>query len=110
MSVRFRKRLETITDAETAERIARIIDGDEDPRDVPETDAWVRSCYHEPDHEEQAIHAADVLLGTYGVEGWASEDGRSGVSYCNTGDTYAPTLFLVRGSFRVTDLGTVVGH
>lgn len=102
-----RKKLETITDADTAARIARFISGREDPRSVPETDAWVRSCYHEPDEDEQALHAADVLLGTYGVEGWADDDGRSGVSYCNTGDTYEATLFLVDGRFLVTDLGTV---
>jgi hypothetical protein len=110
MSRKLRASLERITDADTAARIVRFIDGDEDPRSVPETDAWVRACYHEPGADEQALHAADVLLGTYGVEGWASDDGRSGVSYCNAGDTYEPTLFLVRGRFRVSDLGTAVGH
>lgn len=103
--------LDTITDADTAEKIRAMVRGDLDPRTVSErTDAWARACHHPPGQDELTLHAADELLGTYGVEGWSSEDGRTGVSYCNTGDTYGRTLFLVRGRFMVSDLGAQAGH
>ncbi len=108
---RIQKSLERITDADTAEKIASMIAGDTDPREVSErADAYARACYHPPGRDLLIMYAADELLGTCGVEGWADEDGRDGVSYCNAGDTYDATLFLVRGRFRVSDLGSVVGH
>jgi hypothetical protein len=103
--------LERITDKETADKIRGMIDGDTDPRDVSErADAHARACYHDPGRDVLILYAADELLGTYGVEGWPTNGGRDGVSYCNTGDTYAATLFLVRGRFMVSDLGTRAGH
>jgi hypothetical protein len=108
---RIQKNLERITDADTAAKIASMIHGDTDPRDVSErTDAYARRCYHDPGRDLLVLHAADELLQTCGVEGWSTNGGRDGVSYCNNGDTYAPTLFLVRGRFRVSDLGSVAGH
>ncbi len=105
------KNLERITDADTAAKIASMIRGDTDPLTVgTRADAYARQCYHEPGRDLLILYAADELLGTCGIEGWADEDGRDGVSYCNAGDTYDATLFLVRGRFRVSDLGTVVGH
>ncbi len=101
--------LKRITDEDTARRILSMIDGDTNPREVSEAaDRWARQCYNEPWRDELIMCAADELLGTYGVEGSADEDGRDGWSYCNTGDTYAPTLFLDHGTFRVSSLGTMV--
>jgi hypothetical protein len=61
--------------------------------------------------EHPSFVAAEVLeeadkrfsLGSYGVEGWSSEDGRRGVDYLNYGDPYEATL-LIRSkpySYRV---------
>jgi hypothetical protein len=101
--------LRRITGVFTAQRILAMIRGELDPREESEQcDRWVRQCYNEPSRAEQVLYAADELLGTYGVEGCADDDGRDGVSYCNTGDTYAATLFLDHGQFRVSDLGTMV--
>lgn len=65
--------------------------------ELPEsTQEWIRSCYCRPSSDEIALHAIDVLLDNHGVEGWVNpKDMREGVSYSNTGDTYAQTVALV---------------
>ena len=78
-------------DIRNARRVWRILRGDEDPESVPETAEWVRQCYHRPSEDELRLHAADVLLGTHGVEGFELPDG-SFLSYCNTGDSYGFTI------------------
>ena len=35
-----------------------------------------------------------VDLGTFGVEGWCDSEGKHGVSYLNTGDTYEITILF----------------
>ena len=87
----------------TARRIRKILKGQEDPRTVEQTDAWVRSCYHEPAWREQAEHAVDVLLETSGVEAAFATGGRKSqrigwpeFTYCNAGDTYATTIVFDR--------------
>ena len=62
--------------------------------DFPETRAWVRRCYNCPNDDDVTLHACAEAIGTYGVEGW-SVDIYTGVSYCNTGDTYAMTVCTV---------------
>lgn len=48
-------------------------------------------------------------LGDFGVEGWATSDGRTGVSYLNFGDTYAASLIVrttaQQASFRYSPGG-----
>lgn len=62
----------------------------------PNTQKWVRACHHRPSDEDIALHAADEFLGNHGVEGWADPTNfRHGVSYSNTGDTYATTICLI---------------
>jgi hypothetical protein len=62
----------------------------------PATNKWVQSCTHRPSEEEIAINAIDELLGTHGVEGWSDDDDpRCGTHYCNTGDSYTTTVFLI---------------
>ncbi len=97
-----RFQLLAITDEPTADKILGMMNGDLDPCEVSDRcDAWVRSCYNEPSDDEQTLHAADDLLGNYGVEGWCDQDdfSRPGVSYSNTGDSYARTIFLRDGVF-----------
>ena len=65
----------------------------------PATERWVRSCYHTPHAAEIALHAIDMLIGCFGVEGWALDNGRGGVSYANTGESYAPTIALITGGW-----------
>ncbi len=65
----------------------------------PQTEAWVQACYHRPPWWDVALHAIDEALGTHGIEGWSEPDDVSRpdrtVSYCNTGDSYAPTVALL---------------
>lgn len=100
-----------ICDDETATTILGMISGDLDPCLTSDrADAWNRQCYTFPDHDSLVLVAADELLETCGVEGWAidpDDPSCGGVSYCNTGDQYALTLALVDGEFTVaswTDL------
>jgi hypothetical protein len=103
MNVPGPKALSRITDnPEELQRILRDYSLEELQERFPTLDEWVRRCYHEPSDEEQRLHAADCFLGTGGVEGQCSGDGRSGYSYCNTGESYDDTLILTRhGNFRV---------
>ena len=68
---------------------------------IPAAQSRYDECYHPPAYEDLAIHVMDALLGTCGVEGLAL-DLRDGVSYCNTGDSYAPTIILLRLSGRAS--------
>lgn len=96
------KNLERITDTNTAHIIRELMAGSVDPRTVSaRCDSWVLSCYSIPSRDEQIMTACDELLGTCGVEGFCSEDGTRGVSYCNTGDPYALTLRLKNGRFTI---------
>jgi hypothetical protein len=96
----------TITTELNARLIIAMIEGDmpywvigDSLQNQHENSAFYDSL---PTIREGIMQAADLLLDTCGVEGWASEDGRSGVSYCNTGDSYARTLILDDGEFKVT--------
>jgi hypothetical protein len=93
-----------ITDEETADKILGMISGELDPCEVSErTDRWERQCFHRPTDPELILDAACDLLGIGEVQGWTRpSDYTRGISYCNTGDTYALTLALVDGEFRVT--------
>lgn len=89
--------LETLTDRTTARAVRAILTADPDLIDtiLPDvTQRWIAACYHRPSTAEIRMHAADTLLGTYGVEHVPAGRGpRSpAFDYCNTGDTYAPTL------------------
>ena len=101
--------LRRITDDDTAHKILRMMEGEADPRaESAACDRWVRQCHHMPSHDDQVMEAANELLGLFGVEGCADSDGRDGVSYCNTGDTYADTLVLDHGTFGISSLGSLV--
>jgi hypothetical protein len=74
------------------------------------TDA-VRRCAWHVSHVERVMLACDEVLGTYGVEAIVPDgDWRAAASYCNTGDTYAPTiLYCHRDSeYMVTSWGDYV--
>jgi hypothetical protein len=66
----------------------------------PKTAAYVRSMHGEPWSSHMwrvtvALHAMDVVLGTFGVEGLGPTSGPSYAppyEYLNAGDTYATTL------------------
>ena len=71
----------------------------------PETRAYARSCYSDPYNSHMwrvtmALHAINIVLGTYGVEPLGTVRAFSGPSYeyCNAGDTYATTLIYTRAT------------
>lgn len=96
-------------DDATARRIRRILKGKEDPCTVDATDAWVRQCYHAPRWQCQALHAADVLMGTHGVECLRSTDDQftawPAIEYLNAGDPYVATLVCEHDHDRITIAG-----
>lgn len=110
--------LKKITTPANARLITDMIEGTVEPDAVSlQCRLWAHECYHYPPHNERVMSAADEILGTYGVEGWASMDGSAGVSYCNTGDTYKLTLAYIggrySGRYTVTSfehLATRYGH
>jgi len=69
--------------------------GDLEPLDHRAGQALYRRCFTMPDDGYTALHVADCILQTHGVEGWCLAGSFSkGVSYCNTGDSYALTIVL----------------
>jgi hypothetical protein len=83
-------------DTATARKVRGLMDGTIDPYTVEGMEDWRRQLYSQPARSHAKIEAIDRVLETCGVEGWADPtDYRHGVSYCNTGDTYAATICLI---------------
>lgn len=74
---------------------------------LPAGAARVRECYNPPSTEDIRLTCLDALGHTYGVEAFQTEMFGPWCEYLNTGDTYAPTLVLFRGSYRVTSWGDI---
>jgi len=77
-----------------------------DPERFPETANWERRCYHTPSRRELVLAAIDECLETFGVEGFQTR--RGWLSYCNTGDSYAPTVCERDGIFFIASWGDIV--
>ena len=73
---------------------------------IPAGAARVRECYHAPQTHDLRLTCLDALAKTYGVEAFQDRAGRY-CEYLNAGDTYAPTVVFYRGTYRVTDCGTI---
>ena len=73
---------------------------------LPAGAARVRECYHPPATSDLRLTCLDALGETFGVESFQLRDG-SYCDYLNTGDTYTPTLLLVRGRYRVACWGDI---
>lgn len=62
----------------------------------------------------EKLAEVDTIVGNHGIEWLTFEcqrerwDDPDGFSYSNTGDTYAPTLVLYNGRFRVSAWGDMV--
>jgi len=80
-----------------------LVNGRTNPTTFSDAAAYVRRCYHAPDEDLVRLVAANQALGLHGIEGWPLGL-HSGVSYCNTGDSYAPTLALTPEGFEVASL------
>jgi hypothetical protein len=67
----------------------------------------IKECYRQaPSTSDLRMTALNVLADTYGVESFQLSDG----SYCvylNAGETYAATLVLFHGKYRVSTLGDI---
>ncbi len=104
----FWKDLKKFATPEQARVVRELIDGKLSAVDLcfPRTAAWYRSCYHPPATAELVLSAIDETLNNYGVES-AEINGRY-YDYSNTGDTYAPTVFVRDGVFWIDTLGDLV--
>lgn len=83
-------------------------------RQHPAGAARIVECYHPPSKWDVRLTVCDAIMRTHGVEYISHKDDTFresyGLSYCNTGDTYAPTLVYdhSRGTYRVTSWGDIV--
>lgn len=78
---------------------------------APNTHNWAtKQCFHRPNVRHLVMTAANELLGLHGVETIDARDCGDTIEYCNSGDTYTPTLLYSHRSetFRVGDWGTLV--
>lgn len=84
-------------DVDTAKKIRRVMDGTDDPCKVSKRCYnYVKQCYNEPPAYLQILYAIDELYETCGVEYVRHRKDTPyksyGISFCNTGDTYAITI------------------
>jgi len=82
-----------------AKQIRGIMDGSTDPLTVgTKASQYVKDCFNRPDQHVVKLYAIDELCETYGVEGFGSVYGTA--DYCNTGDSYTPTVLYFSHSRR----------
>lgn len=83
-------------------------------RNHPAGAARIAECYHPPRKYDVRLTVCDAIMETCGVEYIAHKDDTYheayGLSYCNKGETYAPTLIYnhKRGTYRVGSWGDIV--
>ena len=83
-------------------------------RNHPAGAARIAECYHPPRKYDVRLTVCDAILETCGVEYIAHRNDTFtesyGLSYCNTGVTYASTLIYdhSRGAYRVSSWGDIV--
>lgn len=71
--------------------------------------ARVRQCLNRPDTWDIRMHVLSANdAGLHGVEAIRLHDGCDYADYLSTGDTYAPTLILYNGRYRVQSVGDFV--
>jgi hypothetical protein len=96
---------------EQAKRVRGLMDGSIDPETSEAVCRWIRQCYHRPSDYELAMNAINETIETCGVEAiesekiWIDSYHHNIVAvYCNTGDSYCPTVLLDHRSmqYRIT--------
>jgi hypothetical protein len=88
-----------------------LVNGDLDPDAFESVKTWAQQCYGRPSHVERVMLACNEVMDTYGVEAiFPDEDWRVAASYCNTGDTYKPTILYCHrdNEYMVTSWGDYV--
>lgn len=68
---------------------------------------YARRCYNPPSLYYVRMLAIDCTIDTCGVEGAEVKPGKY-IDYCNTGDTYIPTICYFEGRFIVSSWGDIV--
>jgi hypothetical protein len=84
-------------DEENAKRIRGLMDKTISPETSEAVQAWLRQCWNRPSDTELIMCAINDALGTHGVEAiqgeWIDHYHQNiQATYCNTGDSYAPTV------------------
>jgi hypothetical protein len=76
----------------------------------PSAEQWLRECHNKPSFHEIKMSMINEFLGTHGVEYIRAGRGTKSpaIEYCNAGDSYAPTILFVKGTYRVGDWGSIV--
>lgn len=74
---------------------------------LPAGDARVRECHNEPALQDLRMTCLDAECETFGVEAFQVRGG-DWCEYLNTGDTYAPTIVRLRGTYRIACWGDLV--
>jgi hypothetical protein len=103
-------------DRKTALRIRGVVKGTINPDDetlFPQTDRWIRQCYHRPDDVSLQLSALNELINGFGVEGLGKNDRAPYTppfEYINTGDTYNTTIIRDnrKDRFFISTWGDVV--
>ena len=85
-----------------------VLRGDYDEYELrerfPVADRRWRECFHPPTYEDMALHVANDILDMHGIEGWVDQpdcSNTTGISYCNAGDPWVPTVLVNRAGVLV---------
>ena len=107
------KTLERYWDRDTAVQLRGILDGTTDPLTLAPVERWAAQCASAPRDVDQILEACNVILDTCGIEAIFCDRHIDSYHldiaalYCNTGDTYDPTVLYdtARDRFVVTSYG-----
>ena len=104
--------------AQQAEKIIGLIHGTIEPESFKSVEKWVSDCYNQPHDIELILKACNEALETHGIESITPTEGEHismywgncVASYCNTGDTYCPTVLYdtKAGFFRFISWGDFI--
>jgi len=99
----------TANDPEAANKAAGLLNGEVNPETIPNTETWLRGCYHRPSRSNLVMHAINAVLDLHGVEVIERDDDIL-LTYCNAGDPYIETVILDHrtGEYRLGSWGDVV--
>lgn len=95
-------------DKDKAKLLCSMVDGTEDPLQLPEVAKWHAKLHNLPTYADACLEAALVMIEGHDVQG-ITLDGEvyPSAAYVNMGDSYVSTILLdlKKNSFMVTSYG-----
>lgn len=90
-----------------AKEIRGIIRGDISPENYESVKNWLSKSYNRPSLPELKMEALNEILEGHGIEAEFSSGTRPWIEWVNMGDMYTPTVYRLKGKWRIGAVGDV---